>query len=381
MLVVLGIFAVQSHVHDSAALAGLARTRLELEQQLGKLDEVGWKRVITTRATTNRGEPDAAGSGAVGSAAAALHRLQRDSAIARSAARTQPPAPPPLAAVSRAVLTSLVPLRNERDFECPGLDEMRSSGGCQIACRSGSDCARAVAACGSLAAPPESCLRVAVNAERTWATLKREGPVRSALRAGGGPSGGGEPGRKPDAVFLSTDFHIATIADVKWTFRDMCRSRERRAAAPHAPPPSLCAHVIDHSFSGACGLTAGGRAPTCAAPHIMHPLEASNGLTLCPDPYALRASFFEKFKHAGRCVDGDSPATRQRLAVARRALGVTSVPMAIRGVSLTYPLSLSLSLRPHAAASTPSTPSSACTPRRCASFTWPLTSPSSSTPP
>jgi hypothetical protein len=113
----------------------------------------------------------------------------------------------------------------------------------------------------------------------------------------------------------------------------------------------------------------------------MHPLEASNGLTLCPDPYALRASFFEKFKHAGRCVDGDSPATRQRLAVARRALGVTSVPMAIRGVSLTYPLSLSLSLRPHAAASTPSTPSSACTPRRCASFTWPLTSPSSSTPP
>ena len=312
LLVMLGIFAVQSHMRDSAALAGLVRTRLELEQQLAQLDDGGWGPPTTGRGV--RDARDAADAG--GSAAAALHRLRRDRAIVLSAAAVppppraaapltaRPPPPPPLLPlVLAAALTSLVPLRGERDFECPGRDEMRSSGGCQIACRSGSNCASAVALCESLAAPPSSCRRVAINAEGTWATLKREGPVEAAS----------PPGETPDAVFLSTDFHIATIADVKWTFRDMCRSRDRSAAAPHAPSSTLCAHVVDHSFSGACGLTAGGRVPTCATPRVMHPLDASNGLTLCPRPYALRAAFFEKFKHAGRCVG-------VHVGTARRAL-------------------------------------------------------------
>ena len=53
-------------------------------------------------------------------------------------------------------------------------------------------------------------------------------------------------------TFWSTDFHIAPIADVRDVFRSLCDAH------------GLCHTVEEHSFSGACAKTFGGRASSCA---------------------------------------------------------------------------------------------------------------------
>ena len=278
----LGLFSLQSHVRDSASRATLAHTRIKLEKRIAQLDttiDVAAAAVATATAMAAAPawrEPLQQAVATPAAAFVAARPARSPPPVAAVAPRPVPPPPPP------AALTSLTPLMGERDFECAGVDEMPNSQGCQVACSAGGDCGSAIAACVKLAAAPSSCMRVAVNSERTWATLKQEGPIDNGF--------GVLPASGVDASWLSTDFHIAPIADVKWMFTDMCRST--------SDTRSLCAHVVDHSYSGACGLTAGGRKPTCAAPMAMHPLSASNGLTFCPNPYALRRSFYDAFKGA-----------------------------------------------------------------------------------
>ena len=82
-------------------------------------------------------------------------------------------------------------------------------------------------------------------------------------------------------TFFSTDYHIAPIADIADIFDSLCQE-------------GLCMRVEEHSLSGACGKTFGGRKPTCAKG--LKVITSANAFDLCPQPHALRRSFFNAYR-------------------------------------------------------------------------------------
>eukprot|EP00908_Phaeocystis_cordata_P002738 Transcript_12981.p1 GENE.Transcript_12981~~Transcript_12981.p1 ORF type:complete len:545 (+),score=135.74 Transcript_12981:94-1728(+) len=82
-------------------------------------------------------------------------------------------------------------------------------------------------------------------------------------------------------TFFSTDYHIAPIADITDIFDSLCQE-------------GLCMRVEEHSLSGACGKTFGGRKPTCAKG--LKVITSANAFDLCPQPHALRRSFFHAYR-------------------------------------------------------------------------------------
>ena len=82
-------------------------------------------------------------------------------------------------------------------------------------------------------------------------------------------------------AFWSTDFHIAPIADMLDVFDSLCTTS------------GLCMKIIEHSFSGACAKTFGGRRNTCA--HGLRAISRENAFDLCPRPHALRRAFFQAY--------------------------------------------------------------------------------------
>jgi len=83
-------------------------------------------------------------------------------------------------------------------------------------------------------------------------------------------------------TFWSTDYHIAPVADIADVFSSLCETN------------GVCMKVEEHSFSGACGRTFGGREPTCA--HGLEVINRENAFDLCPQPHALRRRFFDAYK-------------------------------------------------------------------------------------
>ena len=93
-------------------------------------------------------------------------------------------------------------------------------------------------------------------------------------------------------TFWSTDFHIAPIADVRDVFRSLCDAH------------GLCHTVEEHSFSGACAKTFGGRASSCA--RGLRVINKGNAFDLCEPgrrgPHALRRAFFDAYRGPGSAL-------------------------------------------------------------------------------
>lgn len=96
------------------------------------------------------------------------------------------------------------------------------------------------------------------------------------LTAGSGPP------ERGGYTFFSTDFHISPIADIADVFRSLCTT------------DGLCMTVEEHSFSGACAQTFGGRRSTCATG--LRVVTKANAFDLCPRPLALRRAFFDAYR-------------------------------------------------------------------------------------
>jgi hypothetical protein len=82
-------------------------------------------------------------------------------------------------------------------------------------------------------------------------------------------------------TFWSSDFHISPTQDMREMFKDLCDS------------DGICQNLAEHSFSGHCAKTFGGRKNTCAKGRIMGPVMKQNGFDFCPKPNQLRRAFFK----------------------------------------------------------------------------------------
>lgn len=88
-------------------------------------------------------------------------------------------------------------------------------------------------------------------------------------------------GARDGYTFWSTDYHIAPVADMADVFASLCATG------------GGCMRIEEHSFSGACGRTFGGRRPSCA--QGLRVLDKGNAFDLCPRPHALRRRFFDAY--------------------------------------------------------------------------------------